>query len=80
MKVVDEVKQFFWLRRIALASEKQADAMDRIARILEAEYRAVQHPKPPRKRTEFSIMDQEAINKDFERRLQAERDGIELDD
>jgi hypothetical protein len=77
MHLVDEVKQFFWLRRIALATERQADAFDKLIKFLESE---AQHPKPPKRKSEFSLMDQEAINKDFERRVQAEHDGIELED
>jgi hypothetical protein len=77
MKLVDEVKQFFWLRRIALAAERQADSFDKIVRILEADHT---HPKPPRKHVELGLMDQDEINKQFLKRLEAERDGIELED
>ena len=79
MKIVDEVKQFFWLRRIALALERQATVSEKQLELQQQEW-AVKHAPIPRKKTEFSLMDQEEINKDFERRLQAERDGIELDD
>jgi len=79
MKLLDEAKQFFWLRRIALALEKQNDLTERQIKFEEQEW-AAKHAPIVRTRTEFSLMDQEEINKDFERRLQAERDGIELDD
>ena len=79
MKLLDEAKQFFWLRRIALALEKQNELTERQIKFHEEEW-AAKHAPLPRKKTEFSLMDQEEINKDFERRLQAERDGIELDD
>lgn len=77
MKIVQELKQFWWLRRIALASERQAEIFEKILHILESEQ---SHPKPPRKPSEFAIMDQEAINKDWLRRMEADRDGIELED
>jgi len=79
MKILDEAKQFFWLRRIALALEKQNDLNERQIKLAEEAWTA-KHAPVTRRKNEFSIMDQEEINKDFERRLQAERDGIELDD
>lgn len=79
MHLLDEVKEFFWLRRIALALEKQNDLNERQIKLREEEW-AAKHAPLPRRKNEFSLMDQEEINKDFERRLQAERDGIELDD
>ena len=79
MHLLDEVKEFFWLRRIALALEKQNDLNERQIKLREEEW-ASKHALLPRRKNEFSLMDQEEINKDFERRLQAERDGIELDD
>ena len=79
MNLLDEVKGFYWLRRIAIALEKQNDLIERHIKLKEDEW-ASKHAPVPRKRNEFSIMDQEEINKDFERRIQAERDGIELDD
>ena len=77
MRLLDDLKAFFWLRRIALAAERQADAQERLVKLFEAEQ---PHPKPPRAKAEFSLVDQEQINKDWERRMAAERDGIELDD
>jgi len=79
MNLLDEVKGFYWLRRIAIALEKQNDLIERHIKLKEDEW-ASKHAPLPRKKNEFSIMDQEEINKDFERRIQAERDGIELDD
>jgi len=79
MKIVDEVKQFFWLRRIALALERQAAISEKQLELQQQEW-AVKHAPIPRKKTEFSLMDQEEINKDFERRMEADRDGIELEE
>jgi hypothetical protein len=79
MKLLDEAKQFFWLRRIALALERQADIAEKQFEFQQQEF-AAKYAPVPRKKTEFSLMDQEAINKDYLRRLEAERDGIELDD
>jgi hypothetical protein len=79
MKILDEVKGFYWLRRIAIALEKQNELVERQLKLLEDEWTA-KHAPVVRKKSEFSLMDQEEINKDFERRIQAERDGIELDD
>ena len=79
MRLLDDVKAFFWLRRIALALEKQNDLRERQLKMQEEEWIAKNAPIVKR-RTEFSLMDQEEINKDFLRRMEAERDGIELDD
>jgi len=79
MKVVDELKQFFWLRRIALALERQAAIAEKQFEFAQQEWLAKNAPIP-RKPTEFAIMDQDEINKDYLRRLEAQRDGIELDE
>jgi hypothetical protein len=79
MKVVDEVKQFFWLRRIALALERQATISEKQFELQQQDW-AAKHAPIPRKKNEFSLMDQDEINKEYLRRLEAERDGIELDD
>jgi len=79
MKVVDELKQFFWLRRIALALERQAAIAEKQFEFAQQEWLAKNAPIP-RKKTEFAIMDQDEINKDYLRRLEAQRDGIELDE
>ena len=80
MRLLDEAKTFFWLRRVAIAVEHQAAATERLAKIVELEYQLAQHPKPPRKKTEFALVDQDTINKEYLRRLEADRDGIELDE
>ncbi len=77
MRLLDEAKTFFWLRRIAIAVEKNAEATERLAKILEAD---AMHPKPPRKKAELGLMDQDEVAKQFLRQLEAERDGIELDE
>ena len=79
MRLLDEALSAFWLRRIAVALEKQNELNERQIKLREEEW-ASKHAPLPRRKSEFSLMDQEEINKDFERRLQAERDGIELDD
>jgi hypothetical protein len=79
MKLLDEAKQFFWLRRIALALERQATISEKQFELQQHDWAAKNAPLP-RKKNEFNLMDQEEINKDFERRIQAERDGIELDE
>jgi len=79
MKLLDEAKQFFWLRRIALALERQASIAEKQFEFQQQEWLANNAPIP-RKKTEFAIMDQEEINKDYLRRLEAQRDGIELDE
>jgi hypothetical protein len=78
MRLLDEAKDFFWMRRITLASERQAAAIEKLALLIEGQFEA--KPKPQRKQTEFALMDQEAINTDYLRRLEAERDGVELDE
>jgi hypothetical protein len=77
VRLLDEAKTFFWLRRIAIAVEKNAEATERLARILEAD---AMHPKPPRKKAELGQMDPDEVNKIFLKHLEAERDGIELDE
>ena len=79
MKLLDEAKQFFWLRRIALALERQAAIAEKQFEFAQQEWLAKNAPIP-RKKTEFAIMDQDEINKDYLRRLEAQRDGIELDE
>ena len=79
MNLLDEVKGFYWLRRIAIALEKQNELIERHIKLKEDEWTA-KHAPVVRKKSEFSLMDQEEINKDFQRRMEAERDGIELDD
>jgi len=79
MKLLEEAKQFFWLRRIALALERQATIAEKQFELQQQEWAAKNAPIP-RKKNEFSLMDQEEINKDYLRRLEAQRDGIELDD
>ena len=79
MKVVDELKQFFWLRRIAIALERQAAIAEKQFEFQQQEW-AAKHAPLPRKKSEFSLMDQDEINKDYLRRLEAQRDGIELED
>jgi len=79
VRLLDEALSAFWLRRIAVALEKQNELNERQIKLREEEW-ASKHAPLPRRKSEFSLMDQEEINKDFERRLQAERDGIELDD
>jgi hypothetical protein len=80
VRLLDEAKTFFWLRRIAIAVEKNAEATERLAKILETEYANVTHPKPPRKKMELGVMEPDEVNKQFLRQLEAERDGIELDE
>ena len=79
MRLLDEALSAFWLRRIAVALEKQNDLIERHIKLKEDEWTA-KHAPVVRERNEFDFMDQEEINKDFERRMQAERDGMELDD
>lgn len=79
MKLLDEAKQFFWLRRIAIALERQAAVLEKQYEFQQQEF-AAKYAPVPRKKSEFGLMDQEEVNKDFLRRLEAERDGIELDD
>jgi hypothetical protein len=79
MNLLDDLKGSYWLRRIAVALEKQNELIERQIKFQEEEW-AAKHAPLPRKKTEFSLMDQDEINKDYLRRLEAQRDGIELDD
>jgi hypothetical protein len=78
VRLWDEAKEFIYLRRIALASERQATAIEQLTSIISEQFAA--KPKLERKKTEFALMDVEEINKEYLRRLEAEQQGIELDE
>jgi hypothetical protein len=75
---LDEAKQFLYLRRIALATERQATAIEKLTDVITEQFAA--KPKPTRKQTEFAVMDVEEINKEYLKRLEAEQQGIDLEE
>jgi hypothetical protein len=77
MRLLDEAKTFFWLRRLTLAVERQADSLDRLVKLAEAD---AQHPRPLVKKAEVGLMDPDEVTKQWLRHMEADRDGIELDD
>lgn len=78
MRLLDEAREFLYMRRIALATERQAAAIEKLTGLIEEQFAA--KPKPPRKPTEFALMDVEEINKEYLRRLEAEQQGIDLEE
>ena len=79
MRLLDEAKQFFWLRRIALALEKQNEISEKYYNLQEQEW-AEKHVKPLRNKMELGVMDPEEVGKRYLQQLEAEREGIEPED
>ena len=79
MKLLSDLRSLALLRRIALASERQASAMEKIAEVTVDEW-SRKHSRPKPTHVEFGTMDVSEVEKLYARRKEAEELGQDIDE
>ncbi len=79
MKFLSDLRSLALLRRIALASERQASAMEKMAEVAVDEW-SRKHSRPKPSPVEFGTMDVSEVEKLYARRKEAEELGQDLDE
>ena len=79
MSILADLRLLVLLRRIARAEERQAIALESVARVAEG-FWYDQHPARKSSPVEFGVMDVEAVNERYARQLEADELGATLED
>ncbi len=79
MAWLPDLRAVAYLKRIALASERQAIAMEKMAEVAVDEW-SRKHSRPKPSHVEFGTMDVSEVEKLYARRKEAEELGQDLDE